>query len=197
MIAAFTRSMTVAGVALLLAGCNVTTVENKVEAPTAMSGTLYVGAPARSRPLPPPARWASECSPSRFQDSPVCAVSVRFFDVQADVWGSLVSLDEGRSWWIIGDPYPTSFQLRVDRHPVIAARCHGNVGYCRVPPAPGGTALTEQLKGGRKLALQVVTNGGEFDQDFSILGFREALAEVRATGGIARPDPAVKPAKAR
>ena len=196
MIAAFTRSMTAAGAALLLAGCNVTTVENKVEAPAAMSGTLYVGAPVRSHPLPYNPRWISECQLDRFHDRQVCAVALRFDDAREGVHGSLVSLD-GRIWYIASYPRPTSFRLRVDQHPEVASGCPGDVGYCRVPPASGNATLLEQIRGGRKIALQVLTAEGGIDRDFPSIGFQDALKEARALTGPERPDPAVKPGKAR
>lgn len=195
MIAAFARSMTVAGVALLLAGCNITTVENKVEAPTAMSGTLYVGAPVRPRPLSYNLPWASVCHTDRFQDRQVCAVALTFDDPRVRVSGSLLSLD-GRSWDIVTYPPPRSFRLRVDQHPMIASECPSDIGHCRVPPASGNTTLTEQIRSGRKIALQILTVEGGIDRDFPSIGFQAALKEVRALTGPERSS-AVKPGKAR
>ena len=192
MIATCIRLMIAAGAALLLVGCNVTTVETKVEAPTAMSGTLYVGAPVRPRPLPYNPPWISECHTDRFQDRQVCAVALRFDDAREGVFGSLVSLD-GRVWYVASYPFPTSFRLRVDQHPVIASGCPGAVGHCRVPPAPGNTTLLEQIRNGRKIALQVLTTEGGIDRDFPIIGFQNALAEARAMTPPAAsgPDPVV------
>ena len=192
MTAACPRLTTAAGAALLLAGCNVTTVETKVEAPTAMSGTLYVGAPARSRPLPYNPRWVSECQTDRFRDAEVCAVALTFDDAREGVYGSLLSWD-GRSWWIVSYPHPTSFRLRVDQHSAVASGCPGDVGHCRVPPASGGATLMEQIRGGRKIALQVLTAQGGIDRDFPSVGFRDALAEARALSGPAAPGPAALP----
>ena len=103
-----------------------------------------------------------------------------------------MSLD-GRVWYIASYPHPTSFRLRVDQHPVIASRCPSDVGYCRVPPTSGNASLLEQIRSGRKIALQVLTAEGGIDRDFPIIGFQNALAEARAMTSPAAsgPDPVV------
>ena len=176
MIAACTRAMIAAGTTLLLAGCAVATVET---APGPISGTLYVAAPARSHAPLFQSPWASQCFADRFQDRPMCGLSMSFADEGSGVAGALTTLDGGQSWFVLSEPHPTSFKLRVDQHPALEAHCDGRVRYCRVPSTAGDVTLTEQFRNGRGFALQVLTIQGEFDRDLPNVGFPDALARVR------------------
>lgn len=194
MLAACIRATVAAGTALLLAGCAVATVET---VPAPVSGPLNVAAPAQSRPSPSKSRWLSECFPYRFQGKPFCALSIPFEDARGSVTGTLTSLDGGRNWLILSGPRTTGFQLRVDQHPALKARCNSRVSYCRVPKTSGDLTLTEQLRDGRGIALQVLTAQGELNQDLPNVGFPDALQEVRVLIGLERPNHVVEHGAAR
>ena len=56
---------------------------------------------------------------------------------------------------------------------MMSGDCRGAGIAC---PIADGPALTEQLKTGRKLAIEIVTRDGRLDQDVMMRGFSEALA---------------------
>jgi invasion protein IalB len=143
------------------------------------AGDARYGSPSH---VPPSrGRWTAECKPNRFHDNQDCDLSMKISSDRPIVAGSLSSYDGGRSWSITTSPPPEVFLIRVDQNAAIEGFCRGPVSSCDVTAAPGGKMLTDQLRTGRQLAIQVtVVRGGQLDRDYSLDGFPEALAEVQS-----------------
>lgn len=75
---------------------------------------------------------------------------------------------------MVSTPRATSFVIRVDRNPAMFGTCSGT--SCDLS-ADQSRRLTEQLRTGRNLAIEVFTVGPRIEAEIPITGFREALAQ--------------------
>ena len=133
----------------------------------------------------PATPWGLSCRHDRFTDTTLCRLSLSLAqDLPVLVSGSLSSTDAGRRWDLVAAPPAVSLRLRVDQNPAIIGDCGAADGTCRVVGADAH-ALTEALRNGERLAVEVTTPSGGLDQDYQIAGFATALSVFTGKTGTA------------
>ena len=118
--------------------------------------------------------WRAECTSG--PPAGECTIIVTFRPNKGDGSFALALEMETSIMAIVGRPPPQSASLQVDKNPAI--RCSGP-RYCLFS-FDDSIRAAGQLMTGRMALLDVVTRRGAFHASISTIGYRAALAKIRA-----------------
>jgi hypothetical protein len=124
--------------------------------------------------------WITECELGPGSGTPDCSITVPFWQAQGVSDGSfaLVVMLQTGNIGIVGQPFPVKAVLRVDKNPPIECR---QMRYCVFPSAQA-LAVTNQMKVGSLILIDVFTVKGTFSFSLTPKGYQAGMAKIRAWG---------------
>jgi hypothetical protein len=124
--------------------------------------------------------WITECETDPASGVPDCSITVPFWQARGEGDGSfaLVVMLQTGNIGIVGQPFPVKAVLRVDKNPPIECR---QTRYCVFPIAQA-LAVTNQLKVGSLILIDVVTAKGTFSFSLTPKGYQAGMAKIQAWG---------------
>ena len=124
--------------------------------------------------------WITECELGPGSGMPDCSITVPFWQARGDLDGSfaLVVILQTGNIGIVGQPFPVKAVLRVDKNPPIECR---QMRYCVFPSAQA-LAVTNQMKVGSLILIDVFTVKGTFSFSLTPKGYQAGMAKIRAWG---------------
>src|SRR5260370_14186392 len=124
--------------------------------------------------------WITECDNDPGRGIPDCSITVPFWQAGGGQNGSfaLVVMLQTGNIGIVGQPFPVTALLRVDKNPPIECR---QTLYC-VFPSTSPLPVLQQLKVGALILIDVYTQRGAFSFSLTPKGYQAGIAKIRAWG---------------